>query len=48
VVVIAREKGKIRVTGRSYELHWVQQYEFRDGKITRFLELTAPGDTGVG
>lgn len=43
VVIIAREKGRIRPTGRSYDLHWVQQYEFRNGKIARFMELTAPG-----
>jgi len=42
VVIIAREKGKHRPTGTSYDVHWVQHYQFRDGKIARFLELSGP------
>ena len=41
VVVIAREKGRHRTSGRPYDLHWVQHYRFRDGKIARLLELVA-------
>jgi ketosteroid isomerase-like protein len=38
--VIGREQGRYRPTGRSYDFHWVQQFEFRDGKIAHVRELT--------
>ncbi len=40
VVVIARETGKVRATGSSYELHWVQLFQFRDGKVAVMREFT--------
>jgi ketosteroid isomerase-like protein len=39
VVVLGHEKGRFRPTGRDYELHWVQFFTFRDGKLARFREL---------
>ncbi|XYH92916.1 nuclear transport factor 2 family protein [Sorangium sp. So ce1128] len=41
LVVIAREKGRHRGSARTYKQHWVQYYEFRNGKIARFLEIAA-------
>jgi ketosteroid isomerase-like protein len=40
VVVIGRERGRHRPTGKPYDLHWVLQFEFRDGKISRVREFT--------
>jgi uncharacterized protein len=39
VVVIARERGRYRPTGRAYDLHWVQIFTFRDGRLARFREF---------
>ena len=39
VVVVGRESGKFRPTGRKYEVHWMHQYRFRDGKLTYIREL---------
>jgi uncharacterized protein len=39
VVVVGREKGRFRPTGRSYELHWMHQYTFMNGKIVHMREL---------
>jgi len=39
VVVVGREQGCFRPTGRSYELHWMHQYTFKNGKIVRICEL---------
>jgi ketosteroid isomerase-like protein len=44
VVVMGHETGRYRPTGRTYELHWVQFFTFRDGQLTRFRELA---DTAV-
>ena len=38
VIVVARERGLYRPTGRPYDVHWVQVYTFRDGKLVRFRE----------
>jgi len=35
VSVIGREKGRIRATGREYEVPWVHLFTFRDGKVVR-------------
>jgi ketosteroid isomerase-like protein len=43
VVVVAHEKGRFRPTGRDYELHWMQIYSFKDGKIARIRELLDSG-----
>ena len=39
VVVVGREQGRFRPTGRSYDLHWMHQYTFKNGKIVRIREL---------
>jgi uncharacterized protein len=39
VVVLGREQGRFRPTGRSYDLHWMHQYIFKSGKIVRMREL---------
>jgi ketosteroid isomerase-like protein len=39
VVIIARECGRIRDTGQHYDVHWVQQFTFRDGKAVRIREI---------
>jgi uncharacterized protein len=39
VIIVGREQGRFRPTGRSYELHWMHQYTFRHGKIVRMREL---------
>ncbi len=44
VVVVGHEQGRFKPTGRPYEIHWVQIFTFRDGKVVRFRELA---DTAV-
>jgi ketosteroid isomerase-like protein len=39
VVVLGREQGRFRPTGRSYDLHWMHQYIFKNGKIVLMREL---------
>jgi uncharacterized protein len=39
VVVVAFERGRFRLTGRSYGVHWVQIFTFRDGKVARFRQI---------
>jgi uncharacterized protein len=44
VIVLAREKGRFKATGRTYEVHWVQVFTFRDGQVVKFREYA---DTGA-
>jgi ketosteroid isomerase-like protein len=39
VIVVARERGRVRASGRPYELHWVQLFTYRDGKAVRIREI---------
>jgi ketosteroid isomerase-like protein len=39
VVVHGQETGRVRDTGRAYDIHWVQILTFRDGKVVRFREV---------
>lgn len=39
VVLVGREKGRVRLTGRSYDMGWVQIYTFREGKIRSMREI---------
>lgn len=39
VVVIGKEQGRFRPTGRNYELHWMHQYVFKNGKIVQIREM---------
>jgi ketosteroid isomerase-like protein len=40
VVVLGRERMRIRATGLAYEADWVHVWTVRGGKITRFREYT--------
>jgi len=39
VVVVARERGRFRATGDTYDMHWVQVFTFADGKLVRFRQV---------
>ncbi|OWK36604.1 nuclear transport factor 2 family protein [Fimbriiglobus ruber] len=39
VIVIARERGRFKPTGRAYDMHWVQQFTFKDGRVARFRQV---------
>lgn len=41
VVLIARERGRLRESGREYDVHIVYEFTFRDGKVWRIRELAA-------
>ncbi|MDB5312484.1 MAG: SnoaL-like domain protein [Gemmataceae bacterium] len=43
VVVVARERGRGVPTGRTYDVHWVQVFRFRDGELVHVREVA---DTG--
>lgn len=38
LVVVAREQGRYRTTGAEYDLHWIQVFTFRDGKVVSVRE----------
>ena len=39
VVVVARERGRYLPTGRWYDVHWVQVFRFRDGRLAHVREI---------
>jgi hypothetical protein len=39
IVVFARERGRLVATGLPYDMHWVQLFQFREGKVARFREI---------
>lgn len=39
VVVVARERGRFRPTGREYDMHWTQVFTIQGGRVVRFLQL---------
>jgi ketosteroid isomerase-like protein len=41
VVCIVRERGRYKEDGRAYDLHAMQEFLFRDGKLERILEICA-------
>jgi len=41
VVVIVREQGRYVEEGRGYDLHAVQEFLFREGKLARVFEICA-------
>ena len=43
VVVIARERGRFKPTGRPYDLHWVQVFTFRGGRVCQFKQIADSG-----
>lgn len=40
VVVLGYEKGRVKETGKAFELHWVHVHTLSGGKTTHFLEYT--------
>lgn len=43
VVVMAREQGIVRATGKRYDVRWVQEFRFTDGKVSRVYEVIDGG-----
>jgi ketosteroid isomerase-like protein len=41
VVCIVREQGRYSEDGRAYDLHAMQEFVFRDGKLERIFEICA-------
>jgi ketosteroid isomerase-like protein len=41
VVLLAQERGKVRATGASYHLRWVQVFTFRDDKLVGIRGVAA-------
>jgi hypothetical protein len=41
VVCIVREQGRYAEDGRRYDMHAVQEFVFRDGKLARIFEICA-------
>lgn len=39
VMLLARERGRLRETGQEYEIHLVQHYTFEEGSIRRIVEF---------
>jgi uncharacterized protein len=39
VVLYAQERGRYRPTGRAYDIHWVQLFTFRGGRVVRVRSL---------
>ena len=40
VVVLGREAGRVKSTGRTFEANWAMAFTVRNGKVTRFQEYT--------
>ena len=38
MVVIGRETGRVRATGKPYDLHFIYQFTFREGKLAKIRE----------
>lgn len=43
VAVVAREQGRYKPTGRTYETHWVQLFTIADGKVTKMRQVFDSG-----
>lgn len=43
VVVLGKERGRFRPTGREYELHWMHQYKLAGDKVVQIIELVDSG-----
>ena len=50
VVVLGRETGRVRSTGRTFQSEWAMAFTLRDGKIARYQEYydTASLDAAFG
>jgi uncharacterized protein len=40
VIVVGRERAKIRATNRTVDLEWIMSFTLRDGKVAVFREYT--------
>ena len=38
IIVLGRERVKVKATGRTFETHWVHVFTLRNGKVTRLRE----------
>jgi ketosteroid isomerase-like protein len=45
VVITGRDRGRYRQTRQPFDVHWVQTFTFRDGKIASFRQLVADSPT---
>jgi ketosteroid isomerase-like protein len=43
VVMVAREQGRIRATNQAYQVYFVAQYIFQDGKLTFVRQIGSMG-----
>ena len=43
VIITAHERGRIRATGKPYEVQWMQEFRFADGKVSGVRELVDGG-----
>ena len=41
MVLIGREKGRVRESGQPYEVQFIYAFTFQDGKVSRITEYTA-------
>lgn len=49
VILTAREEGRVRATGYTYRVQWMQEFTFADGKINKVRELVdGSADFGPG
>lgn len=39
VVLVARERGMVKATGKAYETHFIQKFTFVDGKLAGFHQI---------
>lgn len=47
IVIVSREQGEAISTGKPYDIHWVQIFTFRDGKLCRIHEVADGLDLAV-
>lgn len=40
VIVVGRETGRYRPTGREYETHWVHRFTWREGRLVRLQQVS--------
>ena len=43
VVVVARERGRVRSTGQEYDMHWVQMLTYRERRLVKFRQVFDSG-----
>src|SRR5262249_30467206 len=48
VIVFAREQGRVRVSGDTYDIFWTQRFTFKNGKIIHIRGSFAPAQGTAG